>query len=136
MHDVRAIDQLLLPFTDNDSPRLQTGGDLHLAGPAQTQLHRRHQRLAIHDAELVLSVRADALWVPEQAIVPVGEQQFVFRVVNGKALMTPVQLGLRRPGQVEVSSGLDAGAVVVSEGQQKLIDGADVVELPHAAADD
>ncbi len=88
------------------------------------------------DAELVLSVRADALWVPEQAIVPVGEQQFVFRVVNGKALMTPVQLGLRRPGQVEVSSGLDAGAVVVSEGQQKLIDGADVVELPHAAADD
>ena len=85
------------------------------------------------DAELVLAVRADALWVPEQAIVPVGEQQFVYRVVNGKALLTLVQLGLRKPGQVEVTTGLEAGAAIVSEGQQKLIDGTDVVQLPSGA---
>ena len=86
------------------------------------------------DAELVLAVRSDALWVPEEAIVPVGEQQFVYRVVNGKASLTPVQLGLRKPGQVEITSGLEAGAPIVKEGQQKLIDGADVVELPRTAA--
>jgi len=87
------------------------------------------------DAELVLAVRSDALWVPEQAIVPVGEQHFVYRVVAGKAMLTPVQLGLRKPGEVEVTSGLEAGAAVVSEGQQKLVDGAAVVELPQAVAD-
>jgi membrane fusion protein (multidrug efflux system) len=86
------------------------------------------------DAELVLAVRSEALWVPEQAIVPVGEKQFVFRVVNGKALLTQVQLGLRKPGQVEVRSGLEPGAAIVSEGQQKLMDGADVVPLPADAA--
>lgn len=87
------------------------------------------------DTELVLAVRNDALWVPEQAIVPVGEQQFVYRVLDGKALLTPVQLGLRKPGQVEVTAGLEAGVAVVSEGQQKLFDGAGVVELPPSASD-
>ena len=82
------------------------------------------------DAELVLTVRNDALWVPEQAIVPVGEQQFVYRVVEGKAVLTEVQSGLRKSGQVEIIKGVKAGAVVVSEGQQKLLDGTDVVASP------
>ena len=45
---------------------------------------------------LVLERRDNALVVPEQAIVPVGQQTFVDRVADGKALMIPVTLGLRR----------------------------------------
>jgi membrane fusion protein (multidrug efflux system) len=84
------------------------------------------------DAELVLAVRDDALWIPEQAIVPIGERRFVYVVSEGKAHMTPVQIGLRKPGFVEIVSGLRAGDIVVSEGQQKLQEGAAVaaVTLP------
>lgn len=82
------------------------------------------------DAELVMSVREKALWVPEQAIVPVGEKQFVYVVENGKARMAAVQIGLRQPGFVEVTTGLAPGQDVVSEGQQKLVDGAPVLPLP------
>ena len=79
---------------------------------------------------LVLERRENALVAPEQAIVPVGQNSFVYRVVDGKAAMTPVKLGLRRPGQVEIVDGVNAGDVVVTDGQLKIRDGAAVKALP------
>jgi membrane fusion protein (multidrug efflux system) len=79
---------------------------------------------------LVLERRDNALVAPEQAIVPVGQQTFVYRVIDSKAVMTPVKLGLRRPGQVEILEGLNAGDVVVTDGQLKIRDGAAVKVLP------
>ena len=79
---------------------------------------------------LVLERRENALVAPEQAIVPVGQNSFVYPVVEGKAIMTPVQLGQRRPGQVEIVEGVSAGDVVVTDGQLKIRDGAAVKALP------
>ena len=79
---------------------------------------------------LILEQRENALVVPEQAIVPIGQKTFVYRVVDGKAAMTPVKLGLRRPGQVEIVEGVDAGDEVVTDGQLKIRDGAAVKTLP------
>ena len=79
---------------------------------------------------LILERRENALVAPEQAIVPVGQQTFVYRVVDGKAVMTPVKLGLRRPGQVEILQGLNAGDQVVTDGQLKIRDGAAVTVQP------
>ncbi|HMQ12020.1 MAG TPA: efflux RND transporter periplasmic adaptor subunit, partial [Candidatus Competibacter phosphatis] len=79
---------------------------------------------------LILERRENALVVPEQAIVPVGQTTFVYRVVDGKAVMTPVKLGLRRPGLVEILEGLSAGDLVVTDGQLKIRDGAAVQVLP------
>ena len=79
---------------------------------------------------LVLERRENALVAPEQAIVPVGQKSFVYRVVEGKAIMTPVQLGQRRPGQVEIVEGVSAGDVLVTDGQLKIRDGAAVKPLP------
>ena len=79
---------------------------------------------------LVLERRENALVTPEQAIVPLGQTPFVYRVVDGKAVMTPVKLGLRRPGQVEILDGLNAGDLVVTDGQLKIRDGAPVTVLP------
>ena len=81
---------------------------------------------------LVLEQRENALAVPEQAIVPVGQTTFVYRVADGKATMTPVKLGLRRPGLVEILEGLNAGDLVVTDGQLKIRDGAPVTVLPPA----
>lgn len=72
---------------------------------------------------LTLENRAEALLIPEQALWPIGNEQFVFRIVDGKALQTRVQTGQREGGKVEISAGLSAGDMVVAAGQTKLRDG-------------
>jgi membrane fusion protein (multidrug efflux system) len=84
--------------------------------------------------ELVLKERTDALLVPEAALVPQGTAQLVFKVVDGKAALVPVQPGIRRDGMVEILEGLAAGDVVVTAGQLKLRDGAPVAPLPMTAS--
>jgi membrane fusion protein, multidrug efflux system len=69
---------------------------------------------------------APALMLPEEALVPEGDKKFVFTVRDGKAVRTEVQTGRRRPGEVEVVGGLEEGDVVVTEGTQKIRDGAPV----------
>ncbi len=76
---------------------------------------------------LILATRSAALVVPEQAIVPMGSDSFVFRVVDGKAVQTRVQTGRRLGGKVEIKTGLQKDDVVVTAGQMKLRDGAAVM---------
>jgi membrane fusion protein (multidrug efflux system) len=75
-----------------------------------------------------------ALLVPEQAIVPMGEQKNVYTVVQGKAKLVPVTIGMRVPGQVEITSGLKDGDEVIVAGIQKIGDGAPVAAKPVSAA--
>ena len=80
---------------------------------------------------LELGANDKAALVPEQAIVPRGDRNFVFRVVDGKASLTEVALGARSPGQVEIVKGLKPGELVVTDGQIKLQDGVPVMVLPE-----
>jgi membrane fusion protein (multidrug efflux system) len=83
---------------------------------------------------VLLSTRPNAVVIPEQAIWPQGRDTFVYRVVDGKAALTKVELGVRHPGEVEVLKGLSANDVVVTDGQMKLKDGAPVTVLPAPPA--
>ena len=83
---------------------------------------------------VLLSTRPNAVVIPEQAIWPQGRDTFVYRVVDGKAVLTKVELGVRHPGEVEVLKGLSANDVVVTDGQMKLKDGAPVMVLPAPPA--
>ncbi|MEP7064324.1 MAG: efflux RND transporter periplasmic adaptor subunit [Betaproteobacteria bacterium] len=69
----------------------------------------------------------DALVVPEQAIVPEGDEQYVFRILDGKAVRTRVETGQRRDAKVEIVKGLNIDDVIVIAGQIKLRDGVPVV---------
>lgn len=79
---------------------------------------------------LITDKRPNAITVPEQAIWPIGQQNFVYRVQDGKAVQTKIAITSRRPGSVEIGDGLSAGDIVVTEGQMKLKDGAPVMVLP------
>ena len=79
---------------------------------------------------LALGTNDKAVLVPEQAIVPRGNQNFVFRVVDGRAALTEVALGSRTPGQVEITKGLKPGEIVVTDGPLKLQDGTPVMVMP------
>lgn len=75
---------------------------------------------------VTLKVKPNALMVPEQAIWPIGQNKTVFVVEDGKAVQKTVTLGQRQDAMVEVVSGLAAGDEIVTAGQLKIFDGADV----------
>ena len=79
---------------------------------------------------ILLESRPTAITVPEQAIWPQGRDTFVYRAVDGKAILTKIKIGVRRPGRVEVIEGLSPNDIVVTDGQMKLKDGAPVMVLP------
>ncbi len=79
---------------------------------------------------VTLSVNPDALLVPEQAIWPIGQQKTVYVIKDGVVMRRDVQLGDRKPGFVEVVSGLSAGEEIVVAGQMKLFEGAAVTTVP------
>ncbi len=74
----------------------------------------------------VFAERSDARVIPEEAVVPDGASPYVLKVVDGKepgtrvTQRTPVTLGARIPGFVEVVGGLSTGDVVVAAGQQRI----------------
>ena len=72
---------------------------------------------------LITRDEKEALVVPEQAIVPQGEEQYVFRVADGKVMRVKVVIGQRRDTKVEVLKGLSVNDIVVTAGQLKLRDG-------------
>ena len=76
--------------------------------------------------KLLTKDERDALVLPEQVLVPQGEEQYVFRVVEGKAARTKVEVGQRRDSKVEIVRGISPGDTIVTAGQLKLRDGTPV----------
>jgi len=75
---------------------------------------------------LILEMKEKALTVPEQAIMPRGEEQFVYTIKDGKVKQTKVKIGTRRDGRVEIVDGLGSEDTVVTAGHLKIRDGAPV----------
>lgn len=74
-----------------------------------------------------------ALLIPEAALLPLGEKQFVMVRVQKDGTDTaekrPVTIGTRVPGQVEVVNGLQAGEQVLTHGNNKAKPGAPIQVL-------
>lgn len=80
------------------------------------------------DLAVALSVKPNALMVPDEAIFAQGDQVFVYRVKSDSTVTrTAIQLGLRDSSRAEVLKGLEAGDLVVRAGHQKLYEGARVM---------
>lgn len=71
----------------------------------------------------LVRAQRDSLMVPESALIPQGDRQFLFVVSDGNAERVEVRIGVRRPGIVEILSGVRAGDTVVVEGGLKLREG-------------
>lgn len=72
---------------------------------------------------LILDAGKEGIQVPETAIVPMGQDQFVFVLNDDKVTFTKLKTGQRRAGWVEVAQGLETTSVIVTEGALKLRDG-------------
>jgi membrane fusion protein (multidrug efflux system) len=84
-----------------------------------------NQELALRPGQfatvaLTLAHHANASVVPEEALVPSGDDVMLWVVRDGKAEARRVTVGVRLPGRAEITSGVAAGDVVVRAGQEKL----------------
>ena len=70
-----------------------------------------------------------AIVIPEESLVARGQKHFVY-IVDGSAGNTverrEVQIGTRRPGEVEIVAGLEVGELVITDGTLKVRPGASV----------
>ena len=107
-------------------PRLDVAGRSLLVRALVPNTDQRLRPGLFARVTVFLQLKEDALSVPEQAIVPQGDSQFVFKIVDGKAKLTKVVIGTRREGRVEIVDGLAAGDEVVTAGQLKIRDGSAV----------
>jgi membrane fusion protein (multidrug efflux system) len=84
---------------------------------------------------LILESVADAVVVPLQSIIvtPAGAH-VAFVAVEGKAVQRKVRTGIEESGRVQILSGLKPGELVVTAGQEKLKDGAEI-RLPGPPKD-
>jgi membrane fusion protein (multidrug efflux system) len=78
------------------------------------------------EARLATAVRPNAVVIPEDAVLPLQGTNFVWVVADGKATRRQVELGVRTPGFVEVTSGVENREQVVVGGQERLAEGAPV----------
>ena len=82
---------------------------------------------------LFTSGSKDALVVPEEALFPLGDDKYVYKVVEGKATRQKIEIGARREGRVEVVNGLTPEDVVVTAGVIKLREGV-AVQIANSPA--
>jgi membrane fusion protein (multidrug efflux system) len=72
---------------------------------------------------LFTSASKATLVVPEESLFPVGDDKYVYKVIDGKAARQKVEIGARREGRVEVVNGLAENDLVVTAGGLKLREG-------------
>lgn len=137
------------------NPRLDANTrTVQLRGRLPNREHLLHPGM-FAQITLVLEERRDALWIPEQALVPMGNDRFVYRLEDphtssggnvdlqgaqaggsappqpmARAVLTRVETGSRRVGEVEIRVGLGRDDTVVIAGHLQLRDGAAVSLKP------
>jgi len=86
------------------------------------------------EARLSTELRPDAVLVPETAVVQLESGPIVWVVgTGGQAFRREVELGIRRPGWVEIRTGVEAGETVITAGMERLFEGA--VVMPRQPID-
>ena len=103
------------------SPLVEAGGRSVLVRAAVDN-QAGHLRPGMFARVQLLTQDAPALVVPESALSPSGQNQYVYRVINDRAEQVEVTTGERHSGLVEIRTGLKSNDVVVIAGIQRLRD--------------
>lgn len=79
---------------------------------------------------VILAERPQALLIPEEAVMPLGERLLVNLVVDGRVEQREIKLGRRLGGRAEVREGLRGDETLISAGWQKVRQGMAVRTRP------
>ncbi len=75
------------------------------------------------DVDIVAAEADDVIAVPERAIFRRGGEWHLFKVENGRAVLTPVTVGLRSMEWAEIQEGVNEGDTIVADPSNDLEDG-------------
>lgn len=78
------------------------------------------------EVKLEYGVHQDTLLAPSNSILTMDNRSIAYLVVDGKAVKTDIVTGYQENGLVEVVSGIDEGATLITAGHNNLKDQADV----------
>lgn len=71
--------------------------------------------------------------VPESCLEKVGDDYYIYRLIEGIAVRTMVTIGMRKKGFVEILTGVNEGETVITAGQQGVLDGRGVsIQTPES----
>ncbi len=70
--------------------------------------------------EIALKAEQKLIAVPSEAVFLKNSVSYVYKVVNKKAVLTPVKTGERAKKQIAILSGLQIGDVVILRGQSRI----------------
>jgi membrane fusion protein (multidrug efflux system) len=73
--------------------------------------------------QVKLRNKANAILIPEEAIISGDDKTSVFKIIEGTAKASEVVIGERLDGKVEINSGINAGDEIIIAGHMKIRDG-------------
>lgn len=130
-HEVLAEGQLVLLNNQIDA----STGTVTLKANFRNPQHRLWPGQSV-DARLVLGMRQDALTIPPGAVQRSQSGLFTYVVdASQKATVRNVLIGDADASRVHVTQGLNEGERVVTDGQFRLVPGAQIVEASGKPAD-
>jgi membrane fusion protein (multidrug efflux system) len=71
---------------------------------------------AFAEVNLSLGNKAQALLIPNQAIIPQARDKKVILSKNGKAQFVTIKTGVRQAGMIEITEGINPGDTVCTTG--------------------
>ena len=81
---------------------------------------------AVVSVQTPITSLSPVMVVPKDAVIPVAGGHIVYLAVNGRAKRQPIELGAAVASGFIVRSGLSAGAMVVTRGNEQLSDGSSI----------
>lgn len=113
-----------IAIVDYVSPEIDPGSRTFEVTAAYTNPDGGVRPGAYADVSVTTGVHEDVPLVPEEALYTEGTKNYVYVVEDSTAHRREVEAGSRLDGMVEILSGLRAGEVAITAGQQGLEEGA------------
>ena len=116
------------------NPRLdEVGRSQAIRGQISNRDHRLKPGQFVK-VSVILAERPQALLIPEEAVMPLGQLLFVNLVVDGKVERRQIKIGQRLRGKAEVREGLQGNEQVITAGWQKVSPGLEVRTVARGGA--
>lgn len=72
------------------------------------------------NVDVVLQEKKSVMVIPSEAVILQAEKPFVYYVKDNKSVLAPVTLGIQEKKEIEITSGLKVGDLVIVRGQSRL----------------
>lgn len=70
--------------------------------------------------KIILGTRKNSLVIPEEALIPSHDSVSIFKIVDQKAQLIKIKIGLRQKGVIEILEGIKADDLIITAGHNKL----------------